>query len=55
MGGSFPVRQPGTDYGAGNQANGLTLIDHILSANPHPNQAAAGGSGSAGELEDRYN
>lgn len=53
---SFPLRQPSTTYGIGNTASGLTLIDHILSANPHPNQTTAGGgSGSAGELEDRYN
>ena len=52
---SFPLRQPSTTYGIGDTASGLTLIDHILSANPHPNQAAVGGSGSAGGLEDRYN
>ena len=53
---SFPLRQPSTTYGIGDTASGLTLIDHILSANPHPNQTTAGGgSGSAGELEDRYN
>lgn len=53
---SFPLRRPSTTYGIGDTASGLTLIDHILSANPHPNQTTAGGgSGSAGELEDRYN
>lgn len=56
MSGHFPHRQVYTEYGSGNEANGLTLMDHILSANPHPNQdLAGGGSGSAGELTDRFN
>ena len=57
MDAAFPRRQIGGNYyRAGSKSNGLTLIDHILSANPHPNQTTAGGgSGSAGELEDRYN
>lgn len=54
MGGHFPHRQVYTEYGSGNEANGMTLLDHILSANPHPNQELAG-SGSDGELTDRFN
>ena len=52
---SFPLRQPSTTYGMGEESNGLTLIDHILSANPHPNQNISGGGASDTNITDRYN
>ena len=52
---SFPTRQLNNDYSTGTATNGLTLMDHILSSNPHPNQTISGGGASDTNITDRYN